>query len=223
MSSLEIAKLCKKQHGHVMRDIKEIDKQGILCASKFGGTYQVKGPRGGARKEPCYHLPKRECMILVSGYNAKLRAAIVDRWLELEAGQLTPELDAKLWKIAREQGKLARREVTDTIQRFVSYAESQGSKNARFYYTNITKGTYKALFMLEQGGKWKGFRERLSSLELNQLATAEFIAQKHIAEGMETGAHYTDIYKIAIAKVEELATILGRPAIESNNIAKLTQ
>ncbi|QBQ54943.1 hypothetical protein E3U44_10760 [Nitrosococcus wardiae] len=45
MSSLEIAKLCKKQHGHVMRDIKELDKQGILCASKFGGTYPVRGKR----------------------------------------------------------------------------------------------------------------------------------------------------------------------------------
>ncbi len=82
MSSVEIAELCGKRHDHVMRDIKkmltELYYEGGL--PKFGGTY-FDSQR---KKQNCYYLPKRECLILVSGYSTALRAKIIDRWQELE-------------------------------------------------------------------------------------------------------------------------------------------
>ncbi|MCL6230213.1 Rha family transcriptional regulator [Bartonella sp. G70] len=83
MTSLEIAKLCGKQHAHIMRDIKKMLEE--LNGSKFGlvdfsGSYLDK--KGESR--PCYNLPKRECLILVSGYSTVLRSKIIDRWIELE-------------------------------------------------------------------------------------------------------------------------------------------
>ncbi|WP_273721790.1 Rha family transcriptional regulator [Bartonella sp. ML71XJBT] len=88
MSSREIAELCGKRHDHVMRDIKKMLEE--LNAPKFGvvdfSGYYLDS-KGESR--PCYNLPKRECLILVSGYSTALRAKIIDRWQELEK-QVTP-------------------------------------------------------------------------------------------------------------------------------------
>ncbi len=82
MSSLEIAELTGKQHGHVMRDIRNmLESLENGLASNFGGYYTAEN----GKQNPCFRLPKRECMILVSGYSIPLRAKIVDRWMELEA------------------------------------------------------------------------------------------------------------------------------------------
>ncbi|WP_273790315.1 Rha family transcriptional regulator [Bartonella sp. CM31XJBT] len=92
MSSREIADLCKKQHAHIMRDIKKMLEE--LNGSKFGlvdfiGTYvDAKG-----ESRPCYNLPKRECLILVSGYSTALRAKIIDRWQKLEKQVAVPQID----------------------------------------------------------------------------------------------------------------------------------
>ncbi|WP_375702430.1 Rha family transcriptional regulator [Bartonella sp. AA89HNZF] len=89
MSSREIAELCGKRHDNVMRDIKNIllelyDEKDIL---KFEGIFFDSMNR----KKTEYLLPKRECLILVSGYSTTLRAKIIDRWQELEKQVSTPQ------------------------------------------------------------------------------------------------------------------------------------
>ncbi len=88
MSSREIAELTGKRHDHVMRDARQmlIELYGENDLPKFGGVY--KGGNGEDR--PCYHLPKRETLILVSGYNLTMRARIIDRWQELEGLRIFP-------------------------------------------------------------------------------------------------------------------------------------
>lgn len=89
MSSIEIAELCDKRHDNVMRDIKiMLDGlgQGLL---KFEGTYLDS--QGKAQK--CFHLPKRETMILVSGYKIEFRAKIIDRLDELEGRRQPVTID----------------------------------------------------------------------------------------------------------------------------------
>jgi len=83
MSSLQIAEITGKDHSNVMRDIRETLEQAEVSALKFEGCY-----KGGNGKDlPCYHLPRRECMLVISGYSAKYRLAIIDRLDELESKQ----------------------------------------------------------------------------------------------------------------------------------------
>ncbi|WP_336277127.1 Rha family transcriptional regulator [Bartonella sp. CB178] len=96
MSSLEIAELCGKRHDHVMRDIKKMLEElyDEDTAPKFGVSEFSELYRDSTgRTLPCYNLPKRECLILVSGYSTTLRAKIVDRWQELEKQVAAPQID----------------------------------------------------------------------------------------------------------------------------------
>lgn len=80
MSSLEIAELTGKQHAHVMRDIRSLLEHGV-SESNFGlGSYSD----ANGQNRPCYNLTKKGCLILASGYDAKLRERIIDRWEQLE-------------------------------------------------------------------------------------------------------------------------------------------
>lgn len=89
MSSVEIADLTGKRHDHVMRDIKVMLDELQTPAPNFGGSYL-----GANRKQlPCFNLPRRECLILVSGYSVELRARIIDRWEELERSAQKPNID----------------------------------------------------------------------------------------------------------------------------------
>lgn len=89
MSSREIAELTGKRHDNVMRDARDMlielhGKGGLL---KFEGTYLNEQ---NGQRYPLYDLPKRESLILVSGYNLTMRAKIIDRWQELEAQASDP-------------------------------------------------------------------------------------------------------------------------------------
>ena len=81
MSSQEIAELTGKQHKDVRRDIQNMEQE-------LSRTFAQKSePSTGGRPSVIYLLPKRETLILVSGYSMTMRAKIIDRWQELEAAQ----------------------------------------------------------------------------------------------------------------------------------------
>ena len=80
MSSLEIAELTGKQHKNVLTDIRNMLNQLEINSAEF--TAQYKDSTG--RSLVMFNLPKRETLILVSGYSVAMRARIIDRWQELE-------------------------------------------------------------------------------------------------------------------------------------------
>lgn len=91
MSSREIAGLTGKRHDNVMADIRkmlfELHGEGGVLSFQDTPT----NPQNG-QTYPVFNLPKRETLILVSGYNVQMRAAIIDRWQQLEEQAAAPAL-----------------------------------------------------------------------------------------------------------------------------------
>lgn len=98
MSSREIAELTGKRHDHVMRDIRAmlVDLHGEGGIPSFGDTH-INEQNG--QSYPIFRLPKRESLILVSGYSVQVRARIIDRWQELEARVAQPAIPAQLSRL----------------------------------------------------------------------------------------------------------------------------
>lgn len=97
MSSLEIAELTSKEHKNVLADIRNMLEQLGILAAEFSAVRIVRG-----KEYEIFNLPKRECLILVSGYSATLRAKIIDRWLDLEEKQRRSQLPSTYLEALRE-------------------------------------------------------------------------------------------------------------------------
>jgi phage antirepressor YoqD-like protein len=148
MSSREIADVTEKNHSHVLRDIrtmlcelypdlmtKENPKLDLLESKGISVVFSENGFFS------TINLPKRETLILVSGYSMAVRAAIIDRWQELET-QVAPALPdfnnpvaaARAWADAKEseQKAVARLEAAQPAIEFVErYVEARSEKGIR--------------------------------------------------------------------------------------------
>jgi len=135
MSSREIAELTGKRHDHVMIDIRKMLDELDLSAPDFSGTYRTTQ----GNEYACFNLPRRECDILIAGYSVKYRAAIVDRWTELEA-QAAPQIPTTLsgaLRLAADQAEQIERqqkaiEAAQPAIRFLDkFVESKSTKSLR--------------------------------------------------------------------------------------------
>lgn len=91
MTSLQVAEVTGRLHSNVMRDIRNLLDQ-LEDKAQFSfelGSYQD----ANGQNRPCYILTKKDCLLLASGYDANLRAKIINRWelLETERVVATPD------------------------------------------------------------------------------------------------------------------------------------
>lgn len=82
MTTVEISELTAKEHRNILRDTRFmlLELYGENSLLKFEQSYKAEN----GQSYPCYLLPKKEILVLVSGYSIKLRMAIITRLEELE-------------------------------------------------------------------------------------------------------------------------------------------
>jgi phage regulator Rha-like protein len=104
MNSREIAELTGKEHRNVCRDI--VEQLGKLEGGVLRFAHTYRNEQNG-QEYPCYALPFRETMIVMSGYSVELRAKVIDRWMELERAAVPalPKTFAEALRLAADQAE----------------------------------------------------------------------------------------------------------------------
>ena len=165
-----------------------------------------------------YLLNKKGFSLLIMNTGAKgkeerrllleMQENFIDAFSKMEQELLKAKYNSNNleWNKTREQGKEVRLELTDTVKEFVEYAVSQGSKNAKRYYSNITKMEYKALGLVQENSP--KLRETLDTMELFQLIMAEDLVKRQIKKYMLENLHYKEIYLLVKTDLERYAGVL---------------
>lgn len=205
MTSREIAELTGKRHDNVSVDIAnmlfELEKD-ILS---FQGIYQDSMNRSQTQ----FYLPKDLTLTLVSGYNIKMRHAIITRWQELESEQKlalpdfsNPAAAARAWADEVEAKQLAQQQLAIAAPKaeFVDkYVESSsGSKGFRQVckLLGAKEPEFRAFLhdekiMYKLGGEWVPFSQHLDAGRFEVKAGTSdttghaFNASKFTAKGVE--------------------------------------
>ena len=89
MTSREIAELTGKRHDHVLRDIEVMLYELGISPTDFA----VALPDSDGRMKPCFQLPKRETLILLTRIPCPMNQRVIDRWEAweaLETGKAVP-------------------------------------------------------------------------------------------------------------------------------------
>lgn len=104
MSSREIAELTGKEHKHVRRDIMSMLDD--LKISDEGLVHLWTDPQNKQEYEE-YWLDRRLTDCLLTGYSAKARMKVIDRWhaLELKQAPALPKTFAEALQLAADQAK----------------------------------------------------------------------------------------------------------------------
>jgi Rha family phage regulatory protein len=216
-NSMEVAKRFGKAHHHVLESIRDLD-----CSNEFSlSNFRERDYLSRGRKYPSYDMTRDGFSFLCMGFTGKDAAKWKEQYItafNMMERELLKQKDALEWKQARQQSKAVRRDITDTIKKFVDYATAQGSKSAQMYYSNITKMEYKALGLIANSEqKSENFRDTLDLMDLCFLQVAEQIAKQSLEAGMERGSYYKDIYVFAKERVMAYAETVKLPLLQKTS------
>lgn len=217
-NSIIIANGMKLSHESVVR---LIDKY-MERLNRMGGVirFEIGKPRGdkGGRPVRIAWLNKKQFLFLAtlmrnSDTVLDFKEKLIDEFERLQnmlAMLLTQRHNAD-WLEKREQGKLSRREETDTIKEFTEYCKAQGSQHEDKYYMLLSKMENKALFIVEQ--EFPNLRDVLSGQQLSIVASADVAVAKALKYGMEQKMPYKKIYLLAKERMEMFAEIVGKSIV----------
>lgn len=193
--SLQVAEKFHKRHADVIRAIENLIENDSTqnCVQCFKRT-SYKDDTGKSNK--MYRMNRDGFSILAMGFTGK--KAMEWKWAYINAfnqmESFIREKSTQAWLETRRAGKLTRKAETDTIQKLVRYAKSQGSTHADMLYMTYTKLANK------MAGVQK--RDEATVMQLNNLSLMENIILHVIDTGILTGMHYKEIYQVCKKRLE---------------------
>ncbi|WP_278368664.1 phage regulatory protein/antirepressor Ant [Acetobacter orientalis] len=221
MSSKEIAELTGKRHDHVIRDIKSMLEQ-VLGHSPDLGNEQIQGvmaekDRRGFIK--IIHLDHSHTVTLITGYDARQRKKVVDRWLELEAKPTiapeTPEMLA-FRAITALQGKLE--VVAEQAKLQAAMLEVTQPKADAFDKLAGLNGVHNLRSAAQQCG-WPEQKFILKLQEIGWLYTHTVTGRK-LAYSEKVKAGLMDVKNVQVKRTAGMQAV-GQPMITQVGLAKL--
>ncbi len=199
----------------------DLEEFGVLS---FEMRKPSKNSKGG-RPQEIYYLNEQQTTLLLafmrnSDVVVDFKKKLVKEFYKMKKAleKIYSMRNTDVWVETRQNQKLARKDETDTIKKFVEYAISQGSQSATRYYSLITQMENKALFIVKD--KFPNLKDVLTPRQLMNSAVCNEIVINALEEGMEKEMFYKDIFQLAKQRVETFASVMPKtqvPMIEKLN------
>lgn len=190
-TSLLIANKFGKQHKNILTIIEA--KKHLFNGLNFKlVTYEdAKG-----ENRPMYYLDRDFTTFIIMGFTGSKADEWKLKYIQAfnQMQQMIMEKNTTLWLEQRTQGKLVRKEETDTIQQLTEYARLQGSEHSNMLYMTYSKLANK-MAKIET-------RESATIQQLSELTFIENIILNQIVVGMKAGMHYKEIYQDCKKQIE---------------------
>lgn len=208
VSSRTVAAKFDKRHNDLLRDVRNLAAQNCAAKTMFHKNYyEVRG-----RDYPEYLMNRDGFSLLVMGFTGKEALDWKIKYIQaFNAMELfIKERQSSEWLMTRKQGKLIRRNETDTIANLISYAESQGSRNYRKQGYTIYSKLVNLLVGIEAGQ-----RDKVDFKTLSIIMFLEDMILHTVDEEMQKGTHYKAIYQLCKENGEQIMKFAYLPRLAS--------
>lgn len=209
--TLVIANETDNQHHTVTRKIRDNLKEfKELGKVKFMDDTSINKGRGRKKKIYLLNEPQASFLITLLENNAivrRFKLALVKEFYRMRA--ILTQRQSTEWLETRKNGKLVRRGETDVLAELQSYAVNQGSKT----YAKDTERLYQnyTLLVNRAVGIKKGERETTSAKILNTIAFIEDMILHTVAEEMQKGTFYKEIYQVCKKNTQMIVKLAFLP------------
>lgn len=154
MTTREIASLTGKEHFHVMRDVQNMFCELQTDREEIKGYIQEWIHPQNKQTYVEYALPKNLTICLVSGYKAKLRLKIINRWQELESkAPALPQTFSEALQLAADQARVIEEQAPK-----VEVYEKLAARKESVSTTELAKQLGVSAKKLNEWLKYEGFK-----------------------------------------------------------------
>lgn len=205
--SRDVALFVGKDHAHLLRDIRRY----VKAMKKFNesnvgfvGTAEEPAntklnPMGyfieaayideKGETRPCFYCTEMGCEMVANKMTGDKGIIFTAQYVKAfhAMRSLLLERASPVWQDTRSLGKEIRRQETEAIKRLVDYAQAQGSRNAGWYYANLSRLADATVGIVE--------RDKAQVVQLTALLLVEQTIAREITAGIRDGIPYWGIYR----------------------------